>query len=69
MPIYDFSCMNCGADFDKLVRNAAAVSSVVCPDCQSDAVKKRLSLVASRSSTPSAGSAAASAAACSPGGL
>lgn len=69
MPIYDFSCLSCGSDFDKLVRSASAVSSVTCPECQSDEVKKRLSLVASRTATSSAGSAAAGAAACSPGGL
>jgi len=42
MPIYEYSCRECGTEFEKLMRPQAAVA---CPSCQSDHVNRRLSLV------------------------
>ena len=42
MPIYEYSCRECGAAFEKLV---GAHNSVVCPGCASDRVTRRISLV------------------------
>jgi len=69
MPIYEFDCHSCGQDFDKLVRNASAVSEVACPVCDSQDVKKKLSLFSSRISGGTRSSAASAAANCAPSGL
>lgn len=61
MPIYEYDCETCGARFDKLVFLSAQPKPVVCPQCSSEQVCKRLSLIASASGG-STGSAAASAA-------
>lgn len=69
MPIYEFDCNNCGDSFDKLVRSAAAIDQVTCPDCHSNDVKKKLSLFSSHGNQSRPVSTASSAAACAPGGL
>jgi len=43
MPIYEYHCPECGADFERLVRGQA---SVACPTCQSDSVERRFSVPA-----------------------
>lgn len=42
MPIFEFTCQDCGADFEKLVRNSHAV--IECPTCASTKIKKRFSV-------------------------
>jgi len=42
MPIYEYGCQECGAEFEKLV---AAQASVTCPSCASRRVMRRISLV------------------------
>ena len=42
MPIYEYGCGECGAEFEKLVGPRVAV---VCPSCQSARINRRLSLV------------------------
>lgn len=42
MPIYEYRCLQCGREFDKLVR-AFEPSNVSCPTCQSPNVEKILS--------------------------
>jgi putative FmdB family regulatory protein len=42
MPIYEYGCLACGAEFEKLVQ---APTAVACPSCQSDRVSRRLSVV------------------------
>ncbi len=46
MPIYEYDCETCGARFDKLVFLTAQPKPVDCPECSSDQVSKRLSLIA-----------------------
>ena len=41
MPIYEYSCHQCGTEFEKLVDSRTIVA---CPSCQSAKVMKRLSL-------------------------
>jgi putative FmdB family regulatory protein len=41
MPIYDFECEDCGADFDDLV--AAGTEHAVCPECGSERAVRRWS--------------------------
>lgn len=66
MPIYEYTCRDCGNDFEKLVRSPLSSDEVECPSCRSKETKKKLSTFASKSSGGSAGYT--SAAACSPGG-
>jgi putative FmdB family regulatory protein len=42
MPIYEFVCLSCGNDFEKL-QSFSETSSPHCPACQSDQVRRRLS--------------------------
>ncbi len=43
MPIYEYACAGCGTEFEKYVATVAA--AVVCPECASARIKRRLSLV------------------------
>jgi len=67
MPIYEFTCEQCGAIFDELLSLSKARSKVSCPSCGSSQTKRNLtgfglSAPAGRSeSNPSGGG-------CSPGG-
>jgi putative FmdB family regulatory protein len=61
MPIYEFVCEDCGHPFEELLMRASAIEDVRCPDCQSDSIRKKLSLIANSSNKTSG---AASAAAC-----
>jgi putative FmdB family regulatory protein len=51
MPIFNFHCAACGADFEKLVRNGTAVA---CPNCESRKLERRMSVPA-RSTSGSKG--------------
>jgi putative FmdB family regulatory protein len=43
MPIYEYRCSGCAAEFERYVATAAA--AVVCPTCASGEVKRKLSVV------------------------
>jgi putative FmdB family regulatory protein len=43
MPIHEFRCRGCGAQFEKLVRSG---TEVACPSCTGQAVDKLVSSVA-----------------------
>jgi putative FmdB family regulatory protein len=45
VPIYEFTCQNCGAEFEKLVSFSDNLS-VNCPVCQSSQVQRQLGLPA-----------------------
>lgn len=67
MPLYEFVCTTCGATFEQLVRRADQVSGVLCPACHSSGVQKQLSTFAIKGGEAHS-QAAASSAACAPGG-
>ena len=46
MPLYDFSCDDCGTKFEGLVRNEAEIPKVECPECGEKHVSRALSLPA-----------------------
>jgi putative FmdB family regulatory protein len=48
MPIFEFVCADCGRPFEELVRSSSSVGEVVCPDCHSQNVKKKISTFASK---------------------
>ena len=68
MPIYEFECNECGQPFEELVFSASAVTSVVCPSCESSHVEKKISTFATKIAGGSAYSLnASSAPACNTG--
>jgi putative FmdB family regulatory protein len=54
MPIYEFSCTQCDAVFEELVRNGTTPR---CPQCSSGEVRRLLSRFAVHSSSPNLGGA------------
>jgi putative FmdB family regulatory protein len=46
MPIYEYECKNCGARFDKLIRNLENPPEIVCPTCEGMDVQRLISQVA-----------------------
>ncbi len=70
MPIYEFDCVDCNNDFQKLVHRISAIDEVTCPDCGSPNIKKKLSIFSSKiASTSSVASTSSnSSASCAPGG-
>ena len=46
MPIYEYRCASCGAEFEKLVR---AIDALKCPSCQGQELHKKLSVFATSS--------------------
>ena len=47
IPIYEYSCQDCGCDFEVLVRDDQAP---VCPDCKSTSLQRQFSLPSARTS-------------------
>ena len=70
MPIYEYTCLSCEREFEKLVNGGAAVA---CPACGAERVMKRLSLFRARTavsagSAPSGGAAPLGGGGCCGGG-
>lgn len=51
MPLYEYQCMTCGKQFEKMVSFAQAGQKPECPECHSNDTQKRLSLFASTGSS------------------
>lgn len=60
MPLYEFECLDCNSQFEKIVRAADAVSDVICPKCGGSKIKKIISAgshrLSSGSTLPASGS-------------
>jgi putative FmdB family regulatory protein len=57
MPIYEYNCRKCAADFEQFLLSSREI--VACPNCQSQEVAKKLSVFSSPgngSETEAAGS-------------
>ncbi|MCS6963449.1 FmdB family zinc ribbon protein [Thermoflexus sp.] len=48
MPLYEYRCRACGAEFEQLVRWNTPVEEIECPDCGRREAEKRLSRFAAR---------------------
>jgi len=48
MPLFEFVCSQCSQPFEELLRSYTAIEEVVCPNCGSPRVKKKLSTFASK---------------------
>jgi len=66
MPIYEYRCSACGAEFSRIQRVGAGSEGVTCPQCESTKVERLLSSFASASSS-GPGSTSGSAPACGSG--
>jgi putative FmdB family regulatory protein len=47
MPIYEFTCLDCGAEFESLVRKPSDADTVQCPGCKSKNLEEKFSSFAS----------------------
>jgi len=43
MPLYEYTCPNCGGSFDKLVRFSEADKIPACPNCGEKETRKKIS--------------------------
>lgn len=69
MPIYEYTCKDCGTQFEKFVRSVGAEVDVACPECGGTHTKKGWSVFGTAKSDGSLGSlAASSASSCNTGG-
>ncbi|MEO8098634.1 MAG: zinc ribbon domain-containing protein [Acidobacteriota bacterium] len=62
MPIFEYTCEDCGTAFEKLVRsaaNGAASNGVACPSCGEHHVKREFSTFSARANGPGPQSAPA----------
>jgi putative FmdB family regulatory protein len=50
MPIYEYSCTDCGTRFEKLVRGT---TEVLCPSCGESHLKQEMSTFAAHAGGPS----------------
>jgi len=53
MPIYEYQCTRCGAEFQELRGMGQADAPIPCPVCQSEDTHRVLSLFAAHSRSPS----------------
>ena len=62
MPVYDYKCRKCGAEFEKFLRSMAAAASVKCEKCGSSKVEKMVTCcaISSAGKSESAGHSASS---------
>lgn len=69
MPIYEYTCKDCHAQFEKFTRSVATVTEVTCPSCGGKHVKKGWSVFGTANASGGAAGLAASAASdCGPVG-
>ncbi|MCE5258032.1 MAG: zinc ribbon domain-containing protein [Chloroflexi bacterium] len=66
MPLYEYTCQECGEQFEKLVRFSSTDQPIVCPNCRSTKCTKSISLFGT--SHTSGGASAGNTAACAPSG-
>ncbi len=70
MPIYEYSCAECGESFEKLVRTSSGSSEIRCPRCNTDKVSRKVSVFgfSGGSAGGSLGSSYSSGSSCGPVG-
>jgi putative FmdB family regulatory protein len=56
MPLYEFTCTDCGETFEELVAVSLDALGVTCPDCGSEKVEKLVSRFASAGDSSADGS-------------
>lgn len=56
MPLFEFRCVQCGAEFEKLVRKTGEAAQITCPVCQGSKVEETFSTFASLTGNAAPGS-------------
>lgn len=51
MPIYEYTCKDCGHKFEKMLRIFEIFDEVLCPECQSKNLEKKFSHFTSEDSS------------------
>jgi putative FmdB family regulatory protein len=46
MPMYEYRCLQCGQQFERLRRMADADRDIICPKCQATSVERLISAFA-----------------------
>ena len=69
MPLYEYSCRECGKRFEVLQRMGAGSDGVACPACGSKQVGKQFSTFASAAAAGAMPCGAPSASSCGSGGF
>jgi len=64
VPLYEFTCTDCGETFEELVAASLDTLGVTCPDCGSEKVEKLVSRFASTGASSANGGGGGS---CGPG--
>jgi putative FmdB family regulatory protein len=64
LPIYEFECLDCGLEFEKLVRKSGSEPEVACPECGGRNVEQQVSAFAARMTSGKGGPPGS----CAPGG-
>jgi len=59
MPLYEYQCNECGAEFEKMMRFSEANQRPYCPSCQSQDTRKKIYTIASQGNSLSGASASA----------
>lgn len=54
MPLYPYTCTDCGAEFEALVTRPTAADAAACPECESGNVSRGLSLPAKTTASTAA---------------
>jgi len=67
MPLYEYHCINCGEEFEQIVRFSEADLTPSCPFCGDKDTRKKISIAASFGSS-SSGSVTSSGSSCGSGG-
>lgn len=47
MPIFEFICMDCGKEFERLVWKSSESNEIKCPECNSSHLEEKVSSFAS----------------------
>ncbi len=53
MPLYEYQCKSCGETFEKMMRWSESGHNPVCPNCQSEDTRKKVSSFASMGASSS----------------
>jgi putative FmdB family regulatory protein len=64
MPIYEYRCLDCGKQFQRLQPMGSGTDGVSCPECESSRIERQISCFASTT----AGTAPSAAPPCGGGG-
>ncbi|MEJ5375806.1 MAG: zinc ribbon domain-containing protein [bacterium] len=67
MPIYEFSCLECGELFEILLKAGEAMEEIKCPGCGAQAAQRVLSKVSHTMGSSSGSGAAVSTRSCASG--